>query len=118
MAQASVFPAFIELGLGVDLHGEDQTKAACRAVREAIGRNSLPGMWSLLPEGDLSRMRVEVTVAVPRPEEVDGDRVAAEFPYGTVSVTAVPGGARVPNGNVRDPGGHLVCAVAVIAVGW
>jgi uncharacterized protein (TIGR02058 family) len=115
----SVFPAFIEMGLGVDLHGEDATKAARRAVREAIGRNSLPGMWTLLPDADLSRMRVEVTVAVPDPDAVDADAVAAEFPYGAISVSAVPGGARVPNGNVRDGGsGMLICAVAVISVGW
>ncbi|MEW6581867.1 MAG: Lin0512 family protein [Actinomycetota bacterium] len=119
MPPESVFPAFIEMGLGVDLHGEDATKAARRAVREAIGRNSLPGMWSLLPDADLTRMRVEVTVAVPHPEAVDTAAVAAEFPYGTITVTAVEGGARTSNGNARDTGsGNLICAVAVIAVGW
>jgi len=116
---AGVFPAFMELGLGVDLHGEDQTKAARRAVREAMGRTSLPGMRSLVPGGDLSRMRVEATVAVPRPEEVDTAAVAAEFPYGQVSVTAVAGGLRAPNGNLFGDGtDHLVCAVAMVAVGW
>jgi uncharacterized protein (TIGR02058 family) len=116
---SGVFPAFFEMGLGVDLHGEDQTKAARRAVREAIGRTSLPGMRALVPGGDLSAMRVEATVAVPRPEEVDAAAVAAEFPYGQVSVRAVEGGLRAPNGNLfGDDRDHLVCAVALVAVGW
>ena len=35
---------FVELGMGADLHGQDVTKAAVRAVRNAIERNSMPGM--------------------------------------------------------------------------
>jgi hypothetical protein len=31
----SVFPAFLEMGLGVDLQGEDPTAAAMRAVCRA-----------------------------------------------------------------------------------
>jgi len=115
----SVFPAFVEIGLGVDLHGEDQTKAAMRAVREVLGRNSFPGMRALVPDGDLSRMRVEAIVAVPRPEEVDTAAVASQFPYGQITVTAVAGGCRTPGGApLGDEVNHLTCAVAVLSVGW
>ena len=31
----------LEIGLGTDLRGEDCTKAACRAVKDALHRNSL-----------------------------------------------------------------------------
>jgi len=113
-----VFPAFLEMGLGVDLVGEDMTKAARRAVREAIGRTSLPGIGQVVPEGDRAHMRVEVTVAVPRPEEVDRDAVAAKFPYGRVTVRPVAGGLRTPNGTGAPGADHMVCAVAVVAVGW
>ena len=45
--------------------------------------------------------------------------VAGEFPYGQVTVRAVEGGLRTPNGTRAEPGeDHLVCAVAVVAVGW
>jgi uncharacterized protein (TIGR02058 family) len=112
-------PAFYEMGMGVDLFGEDQTKAAKRAVREAIGRTSLPGLRHLIPSGERDDMHVAVTVAVPKPNEVDGPKVAAEFPYGQVEVTAVEGGMRAPNGSGEGEGrDHLIIAVALVAVGW
>jgi uncharacterized protein (TIGR02058 family) len=113
-------PAFLEMGLGVDLFGEDQTKAARRAVREAIGRTSLPGITRLVPSGRREGMRVRVTVAVPRPDEVDAAAVAAELPYGEVEVVPVEGGMRTPNGTLDDEGApvHLTIATAVVAVGW
>jgi len=107
------------MGLGVDLVGEDPTTAARRAVREAIGRTSLPGLRDLIPSGDRADMRVDVTVAVPGHERVDAAAVAAELPYGRVTVMARPGGLRMPNGTDAGPGeDHLICAVAVVAVGW
>jgi uncharacterized protein (TIGR02058 family) len=113
------FPVFLEMGLGVDLVGEDATKAARRAVREAIGRTSLPGLRALIPGGDRADMRVEATVAVPGHESVDRDAVAAEFPYGRVTVVPVAGGLRTPNGTGAGPGeDHLICCVAVVRVGW
>jgi len=118
-AAGGAFPVFLEMGLGVDLVGEDATKAARRAVREAIGRTSLPGVRDLIPSRDRADMRVEVTVAVPGHEGVDPEAVAAEFPYGRIAVRAVPGGLRMPNGTDAGPGqDHLICAVAVVAVGW
>ncbi len=84
----------IEMGQGIDLHGKDATKAARRAVEDAMRGSSLPIFGST----GLSRddMRVCVTVAVPAPENVDCDQVAAVLPYGDVSVRAVSGGMLVP----------------------
>jgi uncharacterized protein (TIGR02058 family) len=114
-----LFPAFLEMGLGVDLVGEDATKAARRAAREAIGRTSLPGVRELVPGRDRANMRVDVQIAVPGAAGVDPEAVAAEFPYGKVTITAVEGGLRMPNGTDGPPGeDHLICAVAVVAVGW
>lgn len=113
-------PAFLEMGIGVDLFGEDQTKAAQRAVREAIGRTSLPGITRLVPGGRREEMRIRVTVGVPRPAEVDVDVVAAMLPYGSVEVRPERGGLRMPNGTTDETGApaYLTVAVAVVAVGW
>ncbi|MEM8577710.1 MAG: Lin0512 family protein [Pseudomonadota bacterium] len=80
----------LEMGQGADLHGQDMTKAACRAVRDALAGSSLPLFSALGLRAD--DMRIDVTIGVPDPNAVDAGTVAAQLPYGTVSVRAVPGG--------------------------
>jgi len=38
----------VELGYGADLHGGDVTKAAQRAVKDAISRSCLCGLFDIL----------------------------------------------------------------------
>ncbi|WP_376966599.1 Lin0512 family protein [Azospirillum sp. A26] len=88
---------FVELGMGVDLHGQDVTKAAVRAVRNAIERNSMPGMRALV-DGDTSRMQVRVHLAVPADaEQLDHEAVKAVFPC-AVSIHVTGGGMLAPSG--------------------
>jgi uncharacterized protein (TIGR02058 family) len=86
-----------EFGMGLDLHGGDATKAACRAAFDAIHHSSLPVVRQIRERG--GRMLVDVTVGVPDPAAVDLERVRKEFPHGEVTVHAVPGGLRVPGGD-------------------
>ncbi|GAA4256556.1 hypothetical protein GBZ26_17800 [Azospirillum formosense] len=89
---------FVELGMGADLHGQDVTKAAVRAVRNAIERNSMPGMRALV-DGDTSRMQVRVHLAIPADaDRLDLEAVRAVFPYGQVSFNVVSGGMLAPSG--------------------
>src|SRR6202158_1558246 len=83
-----------EMGMGVDVHGRDATKAARRAVSDAIRHSSL-GFVRMLGKTPHD-MLVDVTIAVPNPEAVDTAAVAKELPYGTVTVTAVKGGLEIP----------------------
>src|SRR6266404_3684134 len=55
----------LEFGMGVDVHGLDCTKAACRAVSDAIRHSSLPFFQEVRERG--GKMLVDVTVAVPDP---------------------------------------------------
>jgi uncharacterized protein (TIGR02058 family) len=87
-------PVVLEFGMGVDVHGEDVTKAACRAVADAIRHSSLPVVSDVRERG--GRMLVDVTVGVPDPRAVDVDRVRRELPHGEVTVRPVEGGLRVP----------------------
>jgi uncharacterized protein (TIGR02058 family) len=100
-------PAVLEFGMGVDVHGGDATKAACRAVSDAIRHSSLPLLADVRERG--GRMIVDVTVAVPDPSSVDIARVSRELPHGEVTVRAVAGGLRVP-------GADTVIACAAITV--
>lgn len=95
----------LEMGAGNDLHGGDYTKAAIRAVEDAIHHSSLTMVRSLGvgPEG----MHVHVTIGVQQPDQVDPEKVKAALPRGQVSVTVVKGGLDVPDEVMDD--------VAVIA---
>src|SRR4051794_13383234 len=76
-----------EMGMGVDVHGKDATKAAKRAVSDAIRHSSL-GFFRMLGK-TANDMFVDVSIGVLNPEAVDRAAVAKELPYGTVNVTAV-----------------------------
>jgi uncharacterized protein (TIGR02058 family) len=82
-----------EMGMGVDVHGRDATKAAKRAVSDAIRHSSL-GFFRFVGKTPHD-MLVDVTIGVPNPEAVDTAAVAKELPYGTVTVTAVKGGLEI-----------------------
>lgn len=98
----------LEFGMGVDVHGRDCTKAARRAVSDAIRHSSLPLLGQIRERG--GTMLVEVTVAVPDPESVDLDVVKAELPHGEVTVRAVRGGLQVP-----DSDALIACASIVVS---
>jgi len=70
----------LELGSGNDLHGGDYTKAAIRAVQDAIHHSSLSIIRSL--GLDSRKMLVEVTIGVQRPDRVDAAAVKAALPHG------------------------------------
>ena len=53
----SVFPLIIETGIGVDLTGDDATKAALRAVEDTIRRVLFPRMRDVLPDTILNRRK-------------------------------------------------------------
>lgn len=99
-----------EMGMGVDVHGRDATKAARRAVSDAIRHSSL-GFFRMLGKTPHD-MYVDVTIGVPDPAAVDVRAVAAELPYGTVTVTAVAGGLEVPAGGGGDA--ILIANAAVV----
>lgn len=98
----------LEMGMGADVHGHDMTKAALRAVSDAIRHSSLTLFGAYKHP---SAMRVEVTIAVPFPDRVDREAVAAALPYGTVTVEVVEGGL-----HDRGMGGKEDITLAVAGV--
>lgn len=88
---------FIEIGMGIDLHGQNVTKAAVRAVQNAIHHNSMPGLRSVLPDHDIHNMKVNVRLAVPADKEkLNLDVVRAELPYGEVTFEVTDGACLHP----------------------
>jgi uncharacterized protein (TIGR02058 family) len=101
----------LELGMGTDIRGADYTKAAVRALRDALWHNSLSIADAVgLP---VDAMQVEVTIGVPHPEKVNKAEVLAVLPHGTGTVSVVEGGLEIPN----DAGtGSMVLAHAAAVV--
>ena len=85
----------LQIGMGTDIRGTDYTKAAVRALRDALWHNSLTITHAL--GGDVDSMRVMVRIGVQRPEQVDHAAVLAVLPHGTGTVTLVEGGLEIPN---------------------
>ena len=99
----------LEMGMGNDLYGEDYTKAACRAVEDAIRHSSLILFRSL--GLDHANMQVKVTIAVQHPDQVDTTTVAQKLPRGKAEVYAVEGGL-----NVVDTDNNTCSVIATAAV--
>jgi uncharacterized protein (TIGR02058 family) len=90
----------LELGMGTDIRGADYTKAAVRALRDALWHNSLSITDALgLP---VDAMQVEVTIGVPHPEKVNKAEVLAVLPHGIGTVTLLEGGLEIPNDTGTD----------------
>ena len=101
----------LELGSGNDLHGSDYTKAAIRAVQDALHHSSLSFIRTL--GLDKKTIDVEVTIGVQRPERVDLEKIKASLPVGNITSKAVKGGLDVADADGNDP---AVIASAAIAV--
>ncbi|HRD78193.1 MAG TPA: Lin0512 family protein [Hyphomicrobiaceae bacterium] len=99
----------VELGAGTALHGGNYTKAAVRAVQDAIHHSSMSFLKSLrIPAAE---MEVEVTIGVQRPDMVDAEAVRTALPHGRIIVKVVKGGLDVP-----DPEAADLCVIASAAV--
>ncbi|KJF28616.1 hypothetical protein TZ02_01520 [Clostridium aceticum] len=109
----------VELGWGADLHGQDVTKAAERAVKDAISKSCLCGLKEILEVADLNEVGVHVTIAAPYPEKVEAEKVIKVLPIGKKSIEIVKGGMEVPGlcveefGDLKD---SIVIANACVEV--
>ena len=109
----------IEMGMGIDQHGQDPTVAAARAVRNAIAHNALVGIVEVAGVQDLNQMIVEVKMAVPYPSRVREAEVLAELPFGQKSLLVESGGMVVHGRaipSLNDQNDEMLIAIAAITV--
>jgi uncharacterized protein (TIGR02058 family) len=100
----------LQIGMGTDIRGRDDTKAAVRALRDALWHNSLSVAGALGQPVDA--MQVAVTIGVPQPDKVDKAALLAVLPHGTGTVEVVEGGLEIAN----ETGGATVVANAAAVV--
>ncbi|UFS70675.1 Lin0512 family protein [Geomonas sp. RF6] len=108
----------VELGYGADLHGGDVTKAAQRAVRDAVSRNCLCGLIDIIGIDDPHKMHVAVKIGCPKPDQVDAAKVLEVLPFGSREIEIVAGGLSVRGLELPQLGaGDQICvAVAALTV--
>ena len=101
----------VEFAMGTDLHGQDVTKAACKAVRNGIS--------DCLGIEDLGEhMHIHVKLGSTNPEGIDVEKVKAELPIGTVDVECVPGGMQCEGLHVDKfgEGDKITMVIAALTV--
>jgi uncharacterized protein (TIGR02058 family) len=109
----------IEMGTGVEQHGQNITRAATKAVKDAISRVSLVGLREMMALEDLNEMLVEVLIACPRPEEVNSAEVLQALPFGQKEIKVVEG-SMVVHGHqlaiLEDKSDEIIIANAAVTV--
>ena len=103
----------MEFGMGTSLRQADYTKAAIRAVSDALWHNSL----SMAEAFGFKKedMIVDIEIGVQQPDSVDAAAVKAVLPYGRGHVSVVHGGLDVPKPNGQ---GTTIIANAAIVVSF
>jgi uncharacterized protein (TIGR02058 family) len=109
----------IEMGMGIDQHGQEPTVAAARAVRNAIANNALLGIWEVAGLDNPNQMIIEVQIAVPYPEQVREEEVLAVLPFGQKTLKLETGGMVVQGRAIpvlNDKNDEMLIAVAAVTV--
>ena len=109
----------VEFAMGTDLHGQNVTKAACKAVRNAISNCCLCGITDCLGVENLyNRMHIHVKLGSTNPEGIDVEQVKAELPLGTVDVECVQGGMQCEGLHVDEfgEGDKITMVIAALTV--
>jgi uncharacterized protein (TIGR02058 family) len=118
------------MGFGVDQHGDNSnaTKAAVRAVRNAIEFNSIPGVISHLP-GGRANMLIHVKLGIPMDPttnsvmSIEELEIAKVFPYGKLLPLEVTvGRLSFHTGRVVEELGDMddvgICVAACVTLGY
>jgi uncharacterized protein (TIGR02058 family) len=101
----------LEMGTGNDLYGGDYTKAAIRAVDDALHHSSITMFRTLGYSHE--DMQVRVTIGVQDVDAVDITAVTAHLPRGNAVISVVQGGLDVREAD--GTGKHIVATAAIEA---
>jgi len=109
----------IQIGMGVDQHGQDVTKAAQKAIKNAIANNCLVGLTDICHLKDLKDFYVHVQVAVPYPERINKKTLEKAIPFGNKEILVEKGGMvvqgiRIPE--LGDTSNEMIIANAAVTV--
>ena len=103
--------AILEMGMGNDLHGKDYTKAAVRAVKDAMHHSSLHFLKSF--DLDRKSIIIHVKIGIKDPQSVNIGEIEKIIPFENVQIHVEEGGLDVVDKEIDDT---LVIASAAVQV--
>ena len=109
----------VQVGMGVDQHGHDNdcTKAAIKAIKNAISNNCLTGLREICNLRNPNDMIVKVKIAAPFPDKINEKKVLRAIPFGSKTIEVVKGGMIAPGLMIKELGDTsndiIVCNAAV-----
>ena len=119
MQEENLRKFIIQIGMGVDQHGQDVTKAAQKAIKDAISNNCLVGLTEICNLTDLRNFYVHVRIAVPYPEQINEKRLLKAVPFGNKELVVERGGMVVPGIQIPELGdssNKMIIATAAVTV--
>ena len=106
----------VEIGTGADLHGGDVTKAAQKAIKDAVSHSCLCGLFDIVGISDPNQMHIHVKVACPYPDQLNHAEVLTAVPFGSTQLEVVQGGLTVRGLDLPELGEGDTIVVAVVAL--
>ena len=112
----------VQIGSGTDQHGHDDdcTKAAIKAIKNAISNNCLTGLLeicNLREPKELLAMKVNVEIGAPYPENINKEKVLKAIPFGIKTIEVKKGGLVAKGIMIKELGDTsdkiIVCNAAV-----
>ena len=112
----------VQMGQGVDQHGHDNdcTNAAIKAIKNAISNNCLTGLSEICEFKepiDFLKMKVQVKIGAPYPENVNQKKVLKAIPFGEKAIEVVRGGIVAQGIKIKELGDvsndMIICNAAV-----
>ncbi len=108
-----------QIGSGIDQHGQDVTKAAQKAIKNAISNNCLVGLTEICHLDRIEDFYVHVRVAVPYPEKINEKRLLKAVPFGNKELVIEKGGMLAPGVQIPELGdtsSEMIVANAAVTV--
>ena len=110
----------IEIGMGIDHHGQNSTKAAVRAIKDAISRVYLIGLLELFKLNFESDIKTEVLIGVPYSKSVNKKELKEAIPLNCKKVINIVDGGLKGRGTIlkefKDKTDEIIIAIALITI--
>lgn len=110
----------IEMGMGIDQHGQSPTKAAVKAIKNAIQNVYITGLIEIFNIKNLEEIEILAELGVPNPNMIDIEELKAAFPIqGNIRIEVKDGGMKIKALKIeelKDLSDEVIICCAAVSV--